>query len=81
MSTGILFQELHELLIDELHKQIYIKSTSSVVKGFQRQGSLRQSKKDKTSLVKQVLTQNTQGAEEYTGQSTWFQQSDIDMLA
>ncbi len=62
-------QELHELLIDELHKQIYIKSTSSVVKGFQRQGSLRQSKKDKTSLVKQVLTQATQayGGEVYTG--------------
>ena len=45
------------MLVDELHKQIYVKSVSGVVKGFQRQGSQRQSgKKDKTSLVKQVLT-------------------------
>ncbi len=53
-------KELYELLIDELHKQLYVKSVSGVVKGFQRQGSQRQSgKKDKTSLVKQVLTGNT----------------------
>ena len=45
------------MLVDELHKQIYVKSVSGVVKGFQRQGSQRTSgKKDKTSLVKQVLT-------------------------
>ncbi len=57
-------QELYETLVDELHKQIYVKSVSGVVKGFQRHGSQRMSggggggggKKDKTSLVKQVLT-------------------------
>ena len=53
----LVFKELYEMLVDELHKQIYVKSVSGVVKGFQRQGSQRQSgKKDKTSLVKQVLT-------------------------
>ncbi|XP_064630302.1 exocyst complex component 4-like isoform X2 [Lineus longissimus] len=34
-------EQLHEVLIDELHRQIYIKSTSNVVKVFQRQGSTR----------------------------------------
>ena len=36
-------QELFNTLVDELHKQIYIKSTSSVVKEFQRTGSSRSS--------------------------------------
>ncbi|XP_074643044.1 exocyst complex component 4-like [Tubulanus polymorphus] len=34
-------EQLHEVLIDELNRQIYIKATSNVVKVFQRQGSQR----------------------------------------
>ncbi len=64
-------QELYEMLVDELHKQIYVKSVSGVVKGFQRHGSQRQSggKKDKTSLVKQVLTGTA--ADEIQGTISW----------
>ena len=62
-----LVKELHQELLEVLHKQIYIKSTSGVVKDFQRQGSLRQSKKerDKTSLIKVIATSHmSQGAQE-----------------
>ena len=36
--------ELYEILVEELNKVIYLKSTSSVVQHFQRQGSQRQNK-------------------------------------
>ena len=44
--------------MEELHRQIYIKSTSGVVKGFQRQGSLRSSARgDQMAVVKATVPQ------------------------
>lgn len=57
-------EELYELLIDELNRQIYVKSTSSVVKGFQRQGSLRQSQNQaKVSYLRLALKNSAQFSE------------------
>ena len=36
-------KELHSLLVDELHKQIYVRLTAPVLASFQREGSQRQS--------------------------------------
>ncbi len=56
------------MLVDELHKQIYIKSTTSIIKSFQRQGSLRQSQRnDNISYLKLALKQATQQAEAEAG--------------
>ncbi|KAK2144045.1 hypothetical protein LSH36_791g00032 [Paralvinella palmiformis] len=50
--------EMYDMLIDELHKQIYVKSTASIMKSFQRQGSLRQSQRgDKISYLKLAMKQ------------------------
>ena len=57
-------EELYDILIDELNRQIYQKSTSSVVKGFQRQGSTRQShNRDKMSYLKLALKNSSQANE------------------
>ena len=57
-------EELHEMLVDELHRQIYVKSTSSVVKGFQRQGSLRGSNRgEKVSYLKLALKKSVEQGE------------------
>ncbi|CAH1783447.1 unnamed protein product [Owenia fusiformis] len=44
-------EELHLTLIDELHKQVYIKSTSNVIRGFQRHGSVKGERKDRVSVI------------------------------
>ena len=50
--------------MEELHRQIYIKSTSGVVKGFQRQGSLRNSNRgDKTAVMKAAVPQQSTEAD------------------
>jgi len=57
-------EELYETLIEELNRQIYIKATSSVVKGFQRQGSLRQSQNQtKVSYLRLALKNSAQMSE------------------
>lgn len=42
-------EELYERLIDELHKQIYVRPTAVIFRGFQRNGSQRQSR-DRTLM-------------------------------
>jgi hypothetical protein len=37
-------EELYERLIDELHKEIYVRPTAVIFRGFQRNGSQRQSR-------------------------------------
>jgi hypothetical protein len=60
---------MYDMLIEELHKQIYVKSTASIMKSFQRQGSLRQSQRgDKISYLRLAMKQATQQAEADTGQ-------------
>lgn len=55
-------------MIEELHKQIYVKSVSGLVKGFQRQGSLRASQREKTvSKVKQSALAQVLAEEDITG--------------
>ena len=58
-------QELYEILMEALHKQIYSKPMTSVVQGFQRHGSMRASRErsDREKLLlKTALINSAAGA-------------------
>ncbi|ELT88409.1 hypothetical protein CAPTEDRAFT_172210 [Capitella teleta] len=74
--------ELYETLINELNKQLYIKSVSSVVKGFQRQGSLRQShRSDKVSYLKVALKQSALNSDSDSSNLNHLQTVSLDEIS
>ena len=58
------------MLVEALHKQVYMKATTSLVQGFQRHGSLRASKgkSDKQNMLKMALLNATTGTETESGE-------------